>query len=131
MTSLKFAETDSKRIIINYFVGLRNSRIGIHHKGHVSDVTPPPRPPQVDGRVVPMEIALLKKVTHVPGVAKLLDWYEKPDSFILITERPHPVKDLFDFITSEGSLSEDIARDFFEQLVTMLIAIHAAGVLHR
>jgi len=86
---------------------------------------------EVDGKVVPMEIHLLKKVAGFPGVVKLLDYYEKPDSFILITERPHPVKDLFDFITSEGSLSEDIARDFFEQLIVALIDIHNAGVLHR
>lgn len=78
-----------------------------------------------------MEVHLLKKVVNVPGVVKLLDYYEKTDSFILITERPHPCKDLFDFITSEGSLAEIVARDFFEQLVQALIEIHRAGVLHR
>lgn len=83
------------------------------------------------GRVVPMEIALMKKVTHIPGCIKLLDYYEKSDSFILVMERPDPVKDLFDYITEKGSLPESIARQFFRQVVATLIEVHKAGVVHR
>jgi serine/threonine protein kinase len=86
---------------------------------------------QLDGRVVPMEISLMKKVTHIPGCIQLLDYYEKADSFILVMERPESVKDLFDFITEKGSLSESQARDFFRQVVTTLVEVHKAGVVHR
>lgn len=78
-----------------------------------------------------MEICLLQKVSHVQGVIKLLDYYEKSDSYILVMERPDPVKDLFDYITEKGALSEELARNFFKQTVYILQDIHKAGVVHR
>ena len=78
-----------------------------------------------------MEICLMKKVQGVAGVVKLLDYYEKQDSFVLVMERPEPVKDLFDFISKEGALEENLARKFFSQIVHTLQEVHQAGVLHR
>ena len=46
-------------------------------------------------------------------------------------ERPVPCKDLFDFITKNGMLSEDMARNFFQQVVETVIACHKRGVIHR
>lgn len=86
---------------------------------------------QMNGQVVPIEICLLKKVVDVPGAIRLLDYYEKNDSFILVMERPEPVKDLFDYITEQGALSEEQARQFFRQIVETLIEVHKAGVVHR
>ncbi|CAH1783320.1 unnamed protein product [Owenia fusiformis] len=86
---------------------------------------------QCNGHIVPMEILLLKKVSHIHGVVKLLDYFEKPDSFIMILERPEPVKDLFDYITEKGPLSEDLSRDFIQQVVETIICVHKAGVVHR
>ena len=89
------------------------------------------RPFQLHGQVVPIEVVLMEKVKHIEGVVALLDYYEKPDSFVLVMERPDPVKDLFDYITEKGALSEDLARDFFGQVVKAMIDIHTAGVVHR
>ncbi|XP_046542579.1 serine/threonine-protein kinase pim-3-like [Haliotis rubra] len=86
---------------------------------------------QVNGHAVPMEICLLRKVQHVTGVIRILDYYERSDSFIIVMERPEPVKDLFDYITEKGALSEDCSRDFFRQIVEILSSIHRAGVIHR
>lgn len=86
---------------------------------------------QMDGRRVPMEVHLMRELTSVDGVIQLLDFYEKSDCFVLIMERPDPVKDLFDYITSEGALSESVARDFFVQVVRTLIEIHRSGLIHR
>jgi len=86
---------------------------------------------QLNGQIVPLEIWLMHKVSHVKGVIKLLDYYEKSDSFILVMERPHPSKDLFDYITEKGALPENVARDFFRQLVHTVADIHQAGVVHR
>jgi serine/threonine protein kinase len=86
---------------------------------------------QVNGHVVPMEICLLKKVSQVSGVVQMLDFYEKQDAFILVMERPEPVKDLFDYITEKGALEEDLAKSFFAQIVTCIQQVHQAGVVHR
>lgn len=86
---------------------------------------------QCNGTRVPLEISLLQRVRGVPGVVRLIDWYERPDSYILILERPEPVKDLFDFITEKGFLDEKLARIFFCQIVDTIIACHKLGVIHR
>ena len=80
---------------------------------------------------MPLEITLLREVSSLPGVIKLLDLYERSDSFILVMERPEPCKDLFDFISQKGSLGETVARSFFRQIVETVIACHRKGVIHR
>ncbi|CAG7719944.1 unnamed protein product [Allacma fusca] len=86
---------------------------------------------QMSGHKVPLEVCLLRKVSHIEGVIKLLDYYERNDSFIIIMERPEPVKDLFDYITEKGILDEEVARCFFRQIIDTLILCHKAGVVHR
>ena len=83
------------------------------------------------GRKVPMELKLLHSVQNVAGVIKLLDFYERVDSFIYIMERPSQCKDLFDFITEKKNLEEDMARNFFRQIVETILACHSKGVIHR
>lgn len=60
-----------------------------------------------------------------------MDYFENDDSFIVVLDRSRPTQDLFDYITERGSLSESVAQDFMEQIVSTLIQIHKVGVVHR
>ena len=41
------------------------------------------------------------------------------------------VKDLFDFISDNGPLKEDLAKKIFRQIIDAVQKIHSAGVIHR
>ena len=86
---------------------------------------------QLNGRRVPLELKLLSQVQVVPGVIRLIDFYERHDSFIYVMEKPSPCKDLFDYITENRQLEEQVARNFFRQVVETVIACHSKGVIHR
>lgn len=80
---------------------------------------------------MPLEICLLRKIADLDGIVRLLDFYEMPDTFVLILERPEGCKDLFDFINDHGFLEESLARDFLRQVVHTILACHQRGVIHR
>merc|ERR1712156_139861 len=85
----------------------------------------------LNGRRVPLELKLLHTVQTVNGVIRLLDFFERSDSFIYVMEKPTNSKALFDFITDKGALEEELAKNFFRQVTATIIACHRKGVIHR
>jgi len=85
----------------------------------------------LNGRRVPLELKLLHSVQSVRGVIKLLDFFERSDSFIYVLEKPSNSKDLFDFITDKGALEEQLAKNFFKQITETVLACHKKGIVHR
>ncbi|XP_041035486.1 serine/threonine-protein kinase pim-1-like [Carcharodon carcharias] len=84
-------------------------------------------------RRVPLEIILMRKVSlpEHRDVIRLLDWFSRPDNFLLVMERPPRAKDLFDLIVEQSWLCEESSCFFFRQAVEALRHCHACGVAHR
>ena len=80
---------------------------------------------------MPLELKLLCSVRNIGGVVKILDFFEREDSFIYIMEHPSDSVDMFDYISEKGSLDEKLAADFFRQVVETVLACHSTGVIHR
>ena len=79
---------------------------------------------------LPLEVALMQQVADVPGVIKLIDYFDMGNSFYVIMERFNS-KDLFDFISEQGPLPEQLAKNLFRQVVDIVMQCQAKGVLHR
>lgn len=126
------------------YAGLRKTdgtKVAIKHimKNKVAEWAEPSRllsdshiPNTLEGAgSIPMEIYLQRKLQNIPGITHILDYYETPDSFLLVLERFDPCKDLFDLITEWGALSEDMVKGFFLQIVTTVKVMADQGVVHR
>ncbi|ETN81802.1 kinase domain protein [Necator americanus] len=85
----------------------------------------------MDGRMVPLEIVLLMRCRGIPGVIQTIDWFERPDGYMIVMERPSPSTDLFDYISEKGALTENVARDYFRQVVDTVVACYRVNVIHR
>ena len=70
-------------------------------------------------------------VKNIEGTVDIIDYFERPDSFIIVMERPDSSQDMFDYISEKGSLDEKLAANFFRQVVETVVACHGAGVIHR
>jgi len=78
---------------------------------------------QQDGQQVPEEVALLRRVAHVPGVLRLVDYFRRPDGYVLVLDRPDRSEDLFDYITRRGALDDAEARSVFRRVVETLCQV--------
>ncbi|NWZ18161.1 PIM1 kinase, partial [Agelaius phoeniceus] len=85
-----------------------------------------------DGTCVPMEIVLMEKVgSGCCNMIQLLDWFELPDSFVLVLERPEAWQDLLQFLLEQEFLCEEMARWLSVQVLEAVRHCTACGVLHR
>ena len=78
---------------------------------------------------VPVEVVMLRQVSDVPGVVKLLDYFETTSSYLIVMEM-FTSCDLFDLISQCGHLTEDVAQEIFGQIVESLIDCKSRQVLH-
>ncbi|KAM3187659.1 hypothetical protein ACTXT7_001852 [Hymenolepis weldensis] len=87
---------------------------------------------RLDGIMVPMEVILLKKLSKVDGVSKMLEVYDLNGTWeIVMAGNPPNTLDLFDYICKRGYLTEGESAFIMYQLVGILLQCHAAGVIHR
>uniref|UniRef100_A0A8V5GKC9 non-specific serine/threonine protein kinase n=1 Tax=Melopsittacus undulatus TaxID=13146 RepID=A0A8V5GKC9_MELUD len=87
---------------------------------------------QRSGSRIPMEIAMMRKVrSDCSTIIQLLHWFELPDSFLLVLERPEPSQDLFELIRNRTFVPESPAQGIFLQVLRAVQHCHSRGVLHR
>merc|ERR1711934_312287 len=79
---------------------------------------------------MPLEVALMQQLQDVPGVIKLLDYFEMNHCYFIVMERFH-CKDLFDFISEQGPLPETLTKDLFKQILQTIMGCHKRGIVHR
>ncbi|RMB97313.1 hypothetical protein DUI87_26209 [Hirundo rustica rustica] len=85
-----------------------------------------------DGTHVLMEIVLMEKVrSGCYNIIQLLDWFEQPDGFALVMERPEQSQDLLEFLLERDVLCKEMARWIFCQVLEAVQHCTACGVLHR
>ncbi|MCL4151236.1 UNVERIFIED_CONTAM: hypothetical protein GTU68_021135, partial [Idotea baltica] len=80
---------------------------------------------------IPMEIAILERLSAVPNVIRLLEWLEDEESFLLVLERPTPCQDMYDYIQENIFIPETRARDFFHQIIQIVTDLETEGVYHH
>jgi len=80
--------------------------------------------------MIPLEVALMQQLQDVLGVIRLIDYFDMQDCFYIVMERFNS-KDMFDFISEQGPLPENLARNLFKQLVDTVITCHQRGIMHR
>ncbi|NWR26285.1 PIM1 kinase, partial [Emberiza fucata] len=85
------------------------------------------------GALVPLEPALLGKVLRpgFRGIVRLLDWFEVPEGFALLMERPQRCQDLRYFVHERRFLTAPVARGLFRQVLEAVRRCSSRGVLHR
>ncbi|XP_037988122.1 uncharacterized protein LOC119699144 [Motacilla alba alba] len=91
-------------------------------------------PPQHKGALAPLELALLWMVSSpgFRGVVRLLDWFELPDGFAPVMERPERCQELWYFPDERGFLAEPVAWGLFGQVLEAVQQHRTSrGVLHR
>ena len=80
-----------------------------------------------------LELVLLLSMVSCPGfhgVVQLLDWFELPDGFALVMERPEHCQDLWHLLHAGGFLPEPVARGVFLQVLQAVRHCTSRGVLH-
>ena len=75
------------------------------------------------------EIEILKKVIH-PNICQLYETYSTIHNFYLMMENI-PGGDLFDFISENDYLSENLSCKFFRQLISVIDYLNELGISHR
>ena len=82
----------------------------------------------MNGQFFPLEVALLEKCKKLEKVAKIVDFFEKTDSFVIIMETStNSCVDLYDYVSEKGRLNEETAKNIFVQIVDVVHALHYEG----
>ncbi|CBY13891.1 unnamed protein product [Oikopleura dioica] len=84
------------------------------------------------GRQIPSEIFYhLKAAEASEAVVKIIDFFERKSSFVLVMEKLENVTDLYEFVGEMGPLSEEAALFIFKQVIEAISELADVGISHR
>ena len=84
---------------------------------------------EIDLERIIREIEILKNIHH-PNIAQMYETYSTIHNFYLMMELVSG-GDLFDFISENSCLSENLSCHFFRQLISVLDYLISMGITHR
>ena len=81
----------------------------------------------------PKEISFHTIATRVApeNVAQLHEWYERHNTYVMVMERPTQSIDLFELSKKYGALDESSVKRIMYQLVTTVLKLRTAGIVHH
>ncbi|XP_076035354.1 serine/threonine-protein kinase pim-1-like [Oratosquilla oratoria] len=82
-------------------------------------------------RNMPLEVALMKAVQHIPEVVKLLEFFMERGHVFIVMELIPGAMDLRAYTSKYEELKMKDAKDVFLQVLTAVMACHKAGVCHQ
>ena len=86
----------------------------------------------IDGRPVPLEIALHQKVNGVsPYIIELIGWYERRSDFVIILDYGQRELNLVEYVAAFGPLSTSDSLSVAQQLAKAADSMLKYGVCHR
>lgn len=85
----------------------------------------------IDGRQVPVEMFLMKKVRNIPGVVQFYEWFDTRDLFVIVMERRASFISLREYVhLCNNCLTERTAQKIISQVSFTLYSMVAVGVFH-
>ena len=75
------------------------------------------------------EVSILKNLDH-PSILRLHEFYQDEKNYYIITEYCAG-GELFERIISAGNISEPVAADYMQQILSVLIYLHDRKIVHR
>ncbi len=82
-------------------------------------------------RLIPLEAEIHENIGEIEGVTTYYGTYDLHHGYVMASERPAMVTDLFDYVNLFGPMDEDSARGVFKQLLSTLLDLYNVGIVHR
>ena len=80
---------------------------------------------------IPHEVDIMKRLQHIEGVPKLIEFYNKDNSCIIVMDYLPQSLDLLQWVVKQTGNVDNKKMEIFRKLVMILIDIDKAGFVHR
>ena len=79
---------------------------------------------------IPFEVFILKKVQHISGVVKLLDYHKHPKEYLYVFEYIPETVDLWSYLNEKRKVQEDVAWRIMKRFLLIMKKVEDLGCFH-